>query len=111
MTTMPPQILGLNDQARALRLALAVFDDDRGRYDAAIADALSNQRVSKAMDTLIYALVRNWVQTLVEHRGCERARVRVERELAGIAEHYDELTGGTHSASTPGDEPNEGDVW
>jgi hypothetical protein len=81
---MPPQILGLNDQARACRLALAVFDDDRGRYDAAMADALASS------PELIYALTRNWVMALVEHYGCDRARVHVERQIVGIAEHYDE---------------------
>ncbi|WP_205874443.1 hypothetical protein [Mycobacterium camsae] len=85
MSTMPPQALGLEDQARAARLALAVFDDDRQRYDAAMKDALG------AGPELVYALTRNWIQALVEHQGTARARVRVERILAGITEHYAEL--------------------
>jgi hypothetical protein len=81
--TMPPQILGLNDQARACRLALAIFDDDRGRYDAAMADALGHG------PELIYALTRNWVGSIVGRYGCEGARVRVEGELLSIAEFQD----------------------
>lgn len=81
---MPPHTKGVYDQARALRLALAVFDDHRGRYDAAIVDA------GDQLPELIYALVSNWVQTLVQHHGCEHARIRVERERLGIAEHLEE---------------------
>lgn len=85
MTSMPPQILSLDDQARAARLALAVFDDDRQRYDAAMADAAGRG------PELIFALVRNWIQALIDHHGSAQAQVRIERVLAGIAEHYDEL--------------------
>lgn len=85
MSTMPPQALSLEDQARAARLALAVFDDDRQRYDTAMKDALGSG------PELVYALTRNWIQALVEHQGTARARVRVERILAGIAEHQEEL--------------------
>jgi hypothetical protein len=83
--TMPPQSLGLADQARAARLALAVLDDDRDRYDAAMTDALGQG------PQLIYALVRNWIMALTEHHGLARAQDRIVRILAGIAEHYDEL--------------------
>lgn len=85
--TMPPHALGLNDQGRAARLALAVFDDDRQRYDAALADATGHG------PELVYALVRNWVQALVESHGPAGAKVRIEGVLAGILEHYDELDG------------------
>ena len=81
---MPPQELWVVDQARALRVALTVFDDHRGRYDAAIADARDR------LPEFIYALVRNWVQVLVQYHGCEHARIRVESELLGIAEHLEE---------------------
>lgn len=85
MTTMPPTTLGLADQARAARLALAVLDGDRDRYDAAVADALGQG------PELIYALVRNWIMALIEHQGKARARDRVVQILAGIVEHYEEL--------------------
>lgn len=84
MTDMP--IIGLNDQSRAARLALAVFDDDRARFDTAIADAAASE------PELIYALVCNWIRTLVLDCGPEKARVRVENILIGAAEHYDEAS-------------------
>jgi hypothetical protein len=83
VTNFPP-IIGSSDESRALRLALAVFDDDQDRYEAAIADAVSQT------PELIYALVGNWIRALVQYHGCEPARIRVERELVGIAEHLEE---------------------
>ncbi|KZS79939.1 hypothetical protein B4U45_18335 [Mycobacterium persicum] len=99
---MPPQILGLDDQARAARLALAVFDNDRARYDAALADSLGHG------PELIYALVRCWAAGLVEHHGTAAARVRVERMLAGITEHLEELSD-RHIPRVADD--FDGDVW
>jgi hypothetical protein len=82
-TILPPQIIGLDDQSRACRLALAVFDDNPARYEAALAGADA--------DVLIAAIIRNWVMALVSHHGVTYGRKTLERTIAGIAEHGMEL--------------------
>lgn len=94
MSTMPPALLGLDDQDRAARLALAVFDDNRRSYDAVLAESRTD------IPELVYALVCNYVRALVEQHGPERARVRVEATIVGHVEHLAEL-----------DEQPEGEPW
>ena len=84
MTGMPPALQGLNDEEHAARLALAVFQVDRGLYDAAMRDAVGHG------PELIYALVRSWIGAMVEHHGRATAQTRVEGILAGIMEHRSE---------------------
>lgn len=72
---------------RAARLALAVFDDDRGRYDQVLAEGYAIDEFP-----LIWTLVRNWVQALVAlHGTADRARTYVEVILLGVIEHREEL--------------------
>lgn len=82
MTDMP--IVGLADHVTTARLAMAVFDDDKARFDAAMADA--QDRIPE----LIYALVCNWAKALVLDSGPYPASVRVENILIGAIEHYEE---------------------
>ena len=97
----PPELMGLNEQARACRLALAVFEDNRGRYDAALAEA------STTTAELIWTLVSNWVRELVVQRGPEAAHVWLEHQLVGITEHWEEqLALGTYNPKGRGTDDN-----
>jgi hypothetical protein len=96
---MPPAILGLEESERAARLALATFDDDRARYDAALSGGFIVDEYP-----LIWMLVRSWVQAVVVHHGQPGARRHVEDILVGIVEFREELAnddGGAPEVRTP----------
>jgi hypothetical protein len=63
----------LIDQSRSMRLTLAVLDQEG------------------TVHTLVTALTRNLALSMVVRLTCDGARVDVERTLAGIQEHAEEL--------------------
>lgn len=64
------------DQQRAIRLALAMLDDDQARYDAVVSEWELNE------SPLIWSLVDNWVIALVDIHGSRAAaRTHLEANL------------------------------
>lgn len=72
----------MGDRQRAIRLALAVLDDDQARYDAVLLEWELNE------NPLIWSLVDEWVLALTQIHGTRSAaRTYLESELFSYIEN------------------------